>query len=167
MASTVSTGYLPLAVSAESMTASVPSSTALATSDTSARVGTGLAIIDSIIWVAVIVSLFFSRASRIMRFCRAGTAASPDLDGQVAARHHDRVGGLDDLLQRVDRLRPLDLGDEQRVPAGGAHQLARHDTCPRRSWERTPQGSRPCSAAAVLMSSMSLAVSAGAVKPPP
>src|SRR5262249_58753925 len=46
---TVSTGYLPLAVSAESITASVPSRTALATSETSARVGTGLEIIDSII----------------------------------------------------------------------------------------------------------------------
>src|SRR5260221_5428255 len=46
---TVSTGYLPLAVSADNITASVPSSTALATSDTSARVGTGLEIIDSII----------------------------------------------------------------------------------------------------------------------
>jgi len=42
--STVSTGYLPEAVSAESMTASVPSRTALATSETSARVGTGLEI---------------------------------------------------------------------------------------------------------------------------
>src|SRR5262249_43984479 len=56
IAATVSTGCLPLAVSAESITASVPSSTAFATSDTSARVGTGLEIIDSIIWVAVIVS---------------------------------------------------------------------------------------------------------------
>ena len=75
--STVSTGYLPAAVSAESMTASVPSSTALATSETSARVGTGDSIIDSIIWVAVIVTLFSSRAMRIIRFCSAGTAASP------------------------------------------------------------------------------------------
>ena len=44
----------PAAVSAESITASVPSSTALATSNTSARVGNGEVIIDSIIWVAVI-----------------------------------------------------------------------------------------------------------------
>jgi len=49
----VSTGYLPLAVPRTALPASVPSSTALATSDTSARVGTGLEIIDSIIWVAV------------------------------------------------------------------------------------------------------------------
>ncbi len=77
MASTVSTGYLPAAVSADSMTASVPSSTALATSDTSARVGTGAWIIDSIICVAVIVSLLRSRAIRIIRFCSPGTAALP------------------------------------------------------------------------------------------
>jgi hypothetical protein len=66
--STVSTGYRPAAVSADSITASVPSNTAFATSDTSARVGTGAWIIDSIICVAVIVSLFASRASRIIRF---------------------------------------------------------------------------------------------------
>ena len=56
MACTALTGYLPAAVSAESITASVPSSTALATSLTSARVGTGLWIIDSIICVAVITT---------------------------------------------------------------------------------------------------------------
>ena len=39
------------------MTASVPSMIALATSETSARVGTRLWIIDSIIWVAVIATL--------------------------------------------------------------------------------------------------------------
>src|SRR5579862_6772411 len=61
IAAIVSTGYLPAAVSADNITASVPSSTALATSDTSARVGIGLLIIDSIIWVAVITSLLRSR----------------------------------------------------------------------------------------------------------
>ncbi len=54
IAATVSAGYWPAAVSADSITASVPSSTAFATSITSARVGIGLVIIDSIIWVAVI-----------------------------------------------------------------------------------------------------------------
>ena len=43
-----------MAVSAESMTALVPSNTALATSLTSARVGVGAWIIDSSICVAVI-----------------------------------------------------------------------------------------------------------------
>ena len=74
---TVSSGYLPAAVSALSMTASVPSSTALATSLTSARVGTGLVIMLSIICVAVITNLSMSRAMRIIFFCSAGTAALP------------------------------------------------------------------------------------------
>src|ERR1700683_3064813 len=49
---TASTGYWPAADSADSMTASAPSNMAVATSETSARVGTGLAIMDSSIWVA-------------------------------------------------------------------------------------------------------------------
>src|SRR5699024_5585322 len=44
MALTVSIGKSPAAVSADSITASVPSSTALATSITSARVGSGASI---------------------------------------------------------------------------------------------------------------------------
>ncbi len=39
------------------MTQLVPSNTALATSDTSARVGLGLRIMESSIWVAVITGL--------------------------------------------------------------------------------------------------------------
>ena len=73
----VCTGYIPAADSAESMTASVPSNTAFATSLTTPRVGTGALIIDSIICVAVIVNLSASSASLIMRFCKAGTAALP------------------------------------------------------------------------------------------
>ena len=41
MVATVLTGSCPIALSAESMTADVPSNTALATSETSARVGVG------------------------------------------------------------------------------------------------------------------------------
>ena len=52
-----STGYLPMAVSPDSITASVPSYTALATSVTSALVGRGLRIMESSIWVAVITGL--------------------------------------------------------------------------------------------------------------
>ena len=52
-----STGYLPIAVSWDSITASVPSKIALATSVTSARVGRVEWTIDSSIWVAVIVGL--------------------------------------------------------------------------------------------------------------
>ena len=58
IASTTLTGCLPEAVSADSITASVPSMTAFATSDTSARVGMVLVIIDSIIWVAMMTTRF-------------------------------------------------------------------------------------------------------------
>ena len=51
---TASIGYLPIAASPDSITASVPSNTALATSFTSARVGTAFLIMLSNICVAVI-----------------------------------------------------------------------------------------------------------------
>ena len=54
---TASTGYLPAAVSPESMMAEVPSYTALATSVISARVGRGFVIMLSSIWVAVMTCL--------------------------------------------------------------------------------------------------------------
>src|SRR3954465_3513861 len=75
MAWTALTGYLPTALSAESITASVPSITAFATSETSERVGTGLVIIDSIICVAVITTLLRVRDSWMMVFCRPVIAA--------------------------------------------------------------------------------------------
>ncbi|MNC46764.1 hypothetical protein D3C75_957940 [compost metagenome] len=55
--STDSTGYLPAAVSPESMIASVPSKIAFATSLASARVGRGLRCMESNICVAVITGL--------------------------------------------------------------------------------------------------------------
>src|SRR5690606_3277852 len=57
MVLTASTGYLPEAVSPDSITASVPSMMALATSEASALVGRGFQIIDSNIWVAVMTGL--------------------------------------------------------------------------------------------------------------
>ncbi len=72
MVLTAFTGCAPTAVSAESITASVPSKTAFATSKTSALVGIGLVIIDSSICVAVITNLSFALANKIKRFCWAG-----------------------------------------------------------------------------------------------
>ena len=70
---TASTGYCPIAVSAESITASVPSQTALATSLVSARVATGCVIIDSSICVAVITGMANSLATLMMSFWARGT----------------------------------------------------------------------------------------------
>ena len=63
---TDSTGYLPMADSPESMTQSVPSRIALATSVASALVGRRWVVMDSSIWVAVITGFPF-RLARCMR----------------------------------------------------------------------------------------------------
>ena len=74
MVCTASTGYLPEAVSPESMTQLVPSKTALATSLTSARVGRGLRIMESSICVAVMTGLPAMLVRRIIFFCSMGTS---------------------------------------------------------------------------------------------
>ena len=76
MVVTASTGYWPAADSADSITASAPSKIAVATSETSARVGTGLVIINSSIWVATITGLPAWRQARVISFCTPGTFSS-------------------------------------------------------------------------------------------
>src|SRR5699024_11036691 len=76
MVRTASYGYLPTEVSPESITASAPSMTALATSEASARVGRELLIMDSSIWVATMTGLAFSRAIWMARFWTTGTSCS-------------------------------------------------------------------------------------------
>ena len=58
------------------MIASAPSKIAVATSDTSARVGTGLEIIDSSICVATTTGLPARRAARVICFWMPGTFSS-------------------------------------------------------------------------------------------
>jgi hypothetical protein len=58
------------------MSASAPSSTALATSDASARVGRGALIIESSIWVATMTGFAAFLARLIARFCTSGTCSS-------------------------------------------------------------------------------------------
>ena len=76
IAVTASTGYPPTAVSADNITASVPSSTAFATSEASARVGRGFPTIDSSICVAVITGHPNWLAWRITRFWARGTSSN-------------------------------------------------------------------------------------------
>ena len=73
IARTAVAGFLPTLVSSESMTASVPSQTAPATSVASARVGLDEETIDSIICVAVIAGLPAAAHSRSIILCRSGT----------------------------------------------------------------------------------------------
>ena len=112
MVETASTGYLPAADSADSMMASAPSKTAVATSETSARVGTGAWIIDSSIWVAITTGLPARRASRVICFCRPGTRSSGSSTPRspratISASEASMMSG-----EAVDRLRLLDLGHD-------------------------------------------------------
>ena len=77
MALTVSSGYLPFAVSSESMTVSAPWTTAVATSETSARVGSGLSTIDESIWVATMQSLAWARQREMSLRWTMGTTSTP------------------------------------------------------------------------------------------
>jgi hypothetical protein len=70
-----STAWVPIAVSAESMTASVPSKTALATSDASARVGRLLVTMLSSISVAVTTGTPAKLAAVMIRFWAVGGRA--------------------------------------------------------------------------------------------
>ena len=112
MVRTTSIGSRPIAVSPESITASVPSNTALATSLTSARVGEGAVIIDSSICVAVMTGVPVSTQCRMIRFWRCGHVLDRAVDAEVAAGDHDRVGRGDDVVQVVDRRVRLDLRHE-------------------------------------------------------
>mmetsp|Transcript_13569 Transcript_13569/g.42489 ORF Transcript_13569/g.42489 Transcript_13569/m.42489 type:complete len:294 (-) Transcript_13569:464-1345(-) len=70
---TACSGYAPFAVSPDSITQSAPSSTAFATSDTSARVGRGLEVIDSSICVAQMIGLPARLHLAIIIFCATKT----------------------------------------------------------------------------------------------
>ena len=74
------------------MIAEVPSRIAFATSDASARVGSGEWIIDSSICVAVITGLPRSSAREDDPLLQQRHVGGADLDAEVAARDHDRVG---------------------------------------------------------------------------
>ena len=70
MTLTLLKGNCPYAVSPDSMTASVPSLTAIAMSETSALVGVGLVIIDSSMLVATITGLPRFLQPCTMRLCQ-------------------------------------------------------------------------------------------------
>ncbi len=74
---TVSSGYLPFAVSSDSITTSAPWITAFATSLTSARVGSGLSTIDPIVWVATMQIFACSRQNATNLRCTIGTISAP------------------------------------------------------------------------------------------
>src|SRR3954464_14585363 len=116
---TASAGSRPTAVSCDSITASVPSKIALATSATSARVGRVDVTIDSSICVAVIAGFAFWPAMWRIFFWTSGTSSIgssiPRSPPGPAAPPHPPSPRLDDLLRVRRRLRLLDLGDHRHV----------------------------------------------------
>ena len=113
--STARTGNFPTAVSPDSMIASAPPSTAPAASLTSARVGRGSSRIDSSTCVATMTGT--PRAARRAQhlLLDARHVLERHLEAEVAARHHHRVGGVEDLVEPVDRLGAFELGDDRHV----------------------------------------------------
>ena len=94
-----------MADSPDSITASVPSRMALATSVASARVGMRLVTIDSSICVAVMTGLPGEVRPRDQGLLGDGDALDGHLDAEVAARHHHAVGRREDLVVVVQRAR--------------------------------------------------------------
>ncbi len=133
---TASSGYLPTDVSPESITASAPSSTALATSDASARVGREFSIIDSSIWVATMTGLAFSLAIWMARFCTSGTSSSGSSTPRSPRATMIGVERQHDRLEVVDGLRLLQLGDDRHPAADAVHDLVHQLDVGRRAHER-------------------------------
>uniref|UniRef100_A0A1I8I972 Mediator of RNA polymerase II transcription subunit 13 n=1 Tax=Macrostomum lignano TaxID=282301 RepID=A0A1I8I972_9PLAT len=116
MVRTASSGKSPLAVSPDSMTQSAPSSTALATSEISARVGRGLLIMDSSIWVAQITGLparLHLRKDLLRR----------NLDAQVASSNHNTVGSLHNLVKASNAFVILNFGNNFYILASLAKNM--------------------------------------------
>ena len=163
---TASIGCAPTLVSPESISASAPSSTAFATSLASARVGRDIAIIDSSIWVATMTGFAELARQRDRALLHQRDLLERQLHAEVAARDHDPVERLDDLLEVLDRLRLLDLRETgRRMPTssmiawtGSMSSAVRTNDSAIRS---TPSRS------AQRRSSMSFSVSAGTLTATP
>ncbi len=120
---TTATGSWPIAVSPDSITASVPSKTALATSLTSARVGDGAVIIDSSICVAVITGTPSFDAVTQDALLEVRDVLDRAVDAEVPASDHHRIGRGHDLVQMIDRRPGLDLRHELRAVADDGTDL--------------------------------------------
>src|SRR6266852_3003297 len=112
---TASAGYCPAADSADSITASAPSKIAVATSETSARVGTGLEIIDSSIWVATTTGL---PARRDQGVGQIHDVVEPGHRLRLLDLRHHGGAAAGDLLRLGDVFRPLHERERHPVDAG-------------------------------------------------
>ena len=114
-----------MAVSAESMTASVPSKTALATSEASALVGRRCWVIDSNICVAVITSRRRRFGFGDDTLLKDGHRFRAHFHAEVAARDHDAVRLFQNRIQAGDRLGPFNFCDDRQFTAASGDQFSR------------------------------------------
>ena len=118
-----------MADSPESMTQSVPSRIAFATSVDSARVGRRLPVIDSSICVAVMTGLPSRLAWRMRSFLNHGDLLDGYFHPEIPPGHHHAVGDIKDLFDAIKRAGALDFGDNKRVvlePLGGLREPPRY-----------------------------------------
>ena len=115
----------PTAVSPDSMIPSTPSSTALAASLTSARVGRDPVVIDSSTCVATMTGMPLPARPVRDVLLRPRHALERHLEAEIAAGDHHAVTRRENLVEVLQGLRPFELGDERHVglPLLG-HQLA-------------------------------------------
>ena len=100
-----------------------PSRTALAQSEASAPVGTGELTMEPRTSVATMTGLAYWRASSMHALGGQRDLFQRALDGHVATGGHDAVERLDDLLEVLQGLRLLDLGDDRDAAAFLVHDL--------------------------------------------
>ncbi|GBE46445.1 hypothetical protein BMS3Bbin11_01546 [bacterium BMS3Bbin11] len=160
------TGNFPTAVSADSITASVPSSTALATSVTSARVGICLSIIDSSICVAVMTTRSRLRPWEIIFFCTAVISASPiSTPRSPRATINTSDASVISSMTSMASARSILETIHASLPALCSRCLASCTSSALRTNETARKSASI--AAASLMSFLSFSVNAPADKPPP
>jgi hypothetical protein len=119
-------------------------------------VGRDAPIIDSSICVATMTGLACSRQACTARFCTSGTVSSGISTPEVAAGDHEPVERLDDLVEVVDRLRLLDLGEDGQAGARLVHDLVHALDVLGRAHERQrdhvgPQGQAEAQVVLVLL----------------
>ena len=118
---TACTGYRPRAVSPVSIRADAPSSTALYTSSTSARVGVGCSVMVCSSWVTTRKGFPARRHRGGDVLLGGGQVQKPQIAAQVPPGHGDHVAGVHPLGQTLPAPPVLDLGEYREVlqtPAG-------------------------------------------------
>src|SRR2546429_328522 len=134
MTRTASTGWWPIAVSSESITASVPSKIALATSVTSARVGRREGTIEASIWGAAVEVVGVDRrqtgvgARKVQSLMRGKRTAHLDLGvDRIVERRDDAQ--LDRTIGEVDPIVGLQCARDPRPGDGNRPVVALRCLC--------------------------------------